>query len=180
MAAQLDGLVDASRLEAGRPLELRRDPTDIVGLARQVIVEHQQTSDRHQIDLASSEPEIVGTWDGMRLGRVLDNLLSNAIKYSPRGGTVEVRLTRQGEPAPGWAVLSVQDHGEGIPEIDLPHIFEHFRRGKNVVGRFPGTGIGLSGVRHIVEQHGGTIGVESRVGHGTTFTVRLPMEAELG
>jgi signal transduction histidine kinase len=179
MAQQLDGLVDASRLEAGRPLELRREPTDLVVLAQQVIAEHAQTSDRHRLDLRSPRKSVVGVWDAMRLGRVLDNLLSNAIKYSPRGGSVEVLVDQQGDPPSGWGILQVSDHGEGIPEIDLPHIFEHFRRGKNVVGRFPGTGIGLSGARRIVEQHGGSISVDSRVGVGTTFTIRLPLEADL-
>jgi signal transduction histidine kinase len=178
MAQQLDGLVDASRLEAGRPLELRRDPTDLVVLAQQVVAEHQQTSERHKLDLQARHAPIVGVWDAMRLGRVLDNLLSNAIKYSPRGGTVDVSvdLERGAQSQPDWAIVRIRDHGEGIPEIDLPHIFEHFRRGKNVVGRFPGTGIGLSGVKTIIEQHGGSIAVQSKVGHGTTFTVRLPLE----
>ena len=80
----------------------------------------------------------------------------------------------------GWCPRHPFDQGEGIPEIDLPHIFEHFRRGKNVVGRFPGTGIGLSGVRRIVEQHGGSIHVESKVDVGTSFTIRLPLDADLG
>ena len=60
---------------------------------------------------------------------------------------------------------------------DLPHIFERFRRGRNVEGRIPGTGIGLAGVRRILEQHGGSIDVVSAVGQGTTVTVRLPLEA---
>jgi signal transduction histidine kinase len=172
MAAQLDELVDASRLQAGRPLELQRQPTDLVSLARQAVAEHQQTSDRHVLDLATDVPELVGVWDGVRLGRVLDNLLSNAVKYSPRGGGIRVCVENSG----GWAVVRVSDHGEGIPPSDLPHIFEQFRRGANVEGRIPGTGIGLSGARRIVEQHGGSIDVESVVRQGTTVTVRLPLD----
>jgi signal transduction histidine kinase len=107
------------------------------------------------------------------LGRVLDNLLDNAVKFSPRGGTVEVTLGCEGHQA----VLTVADRGEGIPATDLPHIFERFRRGRNVEGRIPGTGIGLAGVQSIVEQHRGTISVESQVGVGTTFTIRLPLGA---
>ena len=75
----------------------------------------------------------------------------------------------------GAAVLSVSDRGEGIHESDLPHIFERFRRGQNVEGRIPGTGIGLAGVQRIVEQHQGTIAVDTKVGVGTTFTIRLPL-----
>jgi signal transduction histidine kinase len=171
MAQQLDELVDASRLQAGRPLELRRDQTDLVALARQAVVEHQQTTDRHAIQIVSDPTELVGRWDGTRLARVLDNLLSNAVKYSPRGGAVIVNVGLDGNVA----MLSVSDLGEGIPEADLPHVFEHFRRGRNVQGRIPGTGIGLAGVKRIVEQHGGSIGVVSQIGQGSTFTVRLPL-----
>jgi signal transduction histidine kinase len=176
MAHMLDELVDAGRLEAGRPLELRRDTTDLVALARQTVVEHQQTTDRHLLRMETNVPDLIGVWDRVRLGRVLDNLVGNAVKYSPRGGAIEVRVDLE-EHAERWAVLRVSDKGEGIPAGDLPHIFERFRRGRNVEGRIPGTGIGLSGVRTILEQHGGSIGVESAVGHGTTVTVRLPLQA---
>jgi signal transduction histidine kinase len=177
MAQQLDSLVDASRLEAGRPLELRREPTDLVALAGQAIAEHQQTTDQHRIELHVPYPSVIGVWDGVRLCRVLDNLLGNAIKYSPRGGGIDVVIEVEGEPQERWAILRVRDHGEGIPETDLPHIFERFRRGRNVEGRIPGTGIGLAGARRILEQHGGSIDVDSHVGEGTTFCVRLPMTA---
>jgi signal transduction histidine kinase len=139
-------------------------------------VEHQQTTDRHLLRMETNVPDLIGVWDRVRLGRVLDNLVGNAVKYSPRGGAIEVRVDLE-EHAERWAVLRVSDKGEGIPAGDLPHIFERFRRGRNVEGRIPGTGIGLSGVRTILEQHGGSIGVESAVGHGTTVTVRLPLQA---
>jgi signal transduction histidine kinase len=175
MAQQLDELVDASRLEAGRPLELRRERMDLLALARQAVAEHQQTTDRHALNVATEVEAVEGVWDEMRLGRVLDNLLNNAIKYSPRGGAIEVGVSIDGPPAAPRAVLRVSDCGEGIPESDLPHIFERFRRGGNVEGRIPGTGIGLSGVRKIVELHNGSISVDTRLGHGTTFTVTLPL-----
>jgi signal transduction histidine kinase len=173
MAQQLDELVDASRLENGTPLELRRDQVDLIALARKAVAEHQQTTDRHALHVSSPLLELVGVWDEVRLGRVLDNLLDNAVKYSPRGGTVKVSI---GTADDGTAVLSVADRGEGIPAADLPHIFERFRRGQNVNGRIPGTGIGLAGVQRIVEQHRGTIAVDSEVGVGTTVTIHLPRE----
>jgi signal transduction histidine kinase len=171
MARQLDELVDASCLEAGRVIDLHREPTDLVALARQVVAEHQQTTERHAVQIESSRPELMGSWDPVRIERVLTNLLNNAIKYSPRGGSVSVRIDDDGQ-----AVVQVEDHGEGIPAADLPHIFERFRRGANVEKRIPGTGIGLAGARQIVELHGGTIGAESRVGEGTTVTLRLPLD----
>jgi signal transduction histidine kinase len=107
---------------------------------------------------------------------VLDNLLDNAVKYSPRGGAVQVTISVDETATEDVAVLSVIDCGEGIPQSDLPHIFERFHRGRNV-GRIPGTGIGLAGVQRIVELHNGTISAESQVGTGTTFTLRLPLVA---
>jgi signal transduction histidine kinase len=173
MAQQLDELVDTGRLQSGTPLELRRDKVDLIALARKAVAEHQHTTDRHALHVSTRLPKLVGEWDELRLGRVLDNLLDNAVKYSPRGGSIKVSI---GTSDDGAAVLSVSDRGEGIPESDLPHIFERFRRGQNVEGRIPGTGIGLAGVQRIVEQHQGTIAVDSKVGVGTTFTVRLPLE----
>jgi signal transduction histidine kinase len=173
MAGQLDELVDASRLAAGRSIDLRLERIDLVNLARRAVKQHQQTTDRHALYVSTALPELFGNWDGLRLSRVLDNLLDNAVKFSPRGGTVEVGVDTDGE----LAVLSVTDRGEGIPAADLPHIFERFRRGRNVEGRIPGTGIGLAGVQSIVELHQGTITVASEVGQGTTFTIRLPIEA---
>jgi signal transduction histidine kinase len=173
MAQQLDELVDASRLQAGVALELRRERIDLLNLARSAVAQHQQTTNRHALRVSSELPELIGSWDGLRLGRVLDNLLDNAVKYSPRGGSVEVTVGAEDE----MAVLSVADCGEGIPDGDLPHIFERFHRGRNVEGRIPGTGIGLAGVESIVKLHNGSISVDSCVGRGTTFTIRLPVEA---
>jgi signal transduction histidine kinase len=173
MSEQLDELVDASRLEAGQTLELRREPTDLIELARTAVAQRQQSTDRHALYVSTTLPELVGVWDALRLARVLDNLLDNAVKYSPRGGTVEVKIAQED----GLAALSVADRGEGIPAADLPHIFERYRRGRNVEGRIPGTGIGLAGVQRIVELHDGTIDVDSQVGAGTTCTIRLPLSA---
>jgi signal transduction histidine kinase len=72
-------------------------------------------------------------------------------------------------------VLTVLDQGIGIPAADLPRVFERFERARNAVGRIGGSGIGLAASKQIVEEHGGTIAVESREGQGSTFTVRLPL-----
>jgi signal transduction histidine kinase len=177
MAAQIDALLDVARLQMGRPLELARRPTDLVALARRSAAEYQQTTESHRIGVEASETELVGAWDPTRLERVLGNLLDNAIKYSQKGGDITVHLAREGAGAGAWVVLTVRDRGMGIPAADVPRIFERFRRGANVVGRIGGAGIGLAGVRQIVEQHDGTIAVESQEGRGSTFTVRLPLAA---
>ena len=120
-------------------------------------------------------PALTGFWDAARLERVIGNLLSNAVKFNRAGGSVEVTVACQEVAGEAWAALTVSDQGIGIPAIDLPHIFERFHRGGNVIGRIPGTGIGLHGSRQIIEQHGGTISIESQEGHGTAVTVRLPI-----
>jgi signal transduction histidine kinase len=145
---------------------------DLVALARRAVAEQQQTTERHTLHLEAPSTALVGDWDGRRLERVLSNLLDNAVKYSPDGGQVVVSVQREGD----WAVVVVRDRGVGIPEDDLPHVFERFRRGANVTGRIGGTGIGLAGVRAIVDGHGGTVHVDSQEGVGSTFTVRLLVE----
>lgn len=172
MTALINELLDVNRVQMGKPLDLVLKPVELVALARQMVADAQHAHERHQIVLAGSETAIHGQWDLYRVERVLGNLLSNALAYSPRGGAVTVTVDRERDE---WAILQVSDQGLGIPAADLPHIFERFHRGGNVAGRIAGSGIGLAAVRQIVEQHGGTISVESREGEGSTFTVRLPL-----
>jgi signal transduction histidine kinase len=123
--------------------------------------------------VVDARPEsIVGTFDVPRLERVVHNLIGNAVKYSPRGGCVSVAV----HEAEGWATLVVRDEGVGIPAEDLPHIFEPFWRGAQVVGHISGTGIGLANTQRIVERHGGTVSAQSAEGGGSMFMVRLPLE----
>ena len=169
MANQLDELVAASRAEM--TLVLARSPTDLCALVRQAVSGAEQTTDRHEFRCEFSQAAAVtGDWDGGRLSRVLNNLLSNAVKYSPGGGEIVVRVSSDS----GWAIVMVEDHGLGIPAADLPHVFEPFHRGRNAVRSIGGAGIGLASVRQIVEAHGGSVEVSSRLGEGSTFIVRLP------
>ncbi len=111
--------------------------------------------------------------DAERLGQVLTNLLSNALKFTPEGGRVDVRLSRDA----GEARVEVRDTGAGITSDFLPHVFEAFRQaGDNTAHRRAGLGLGLAIVRRIVELHGGRIWAESEgEGRGATFTVALPL-----
>ena len=167
-------LLDATRLEAGRPLELERGPIDLVRLAREAAETSRYLAPQHAVEVVADADELVGMWDGRRLERVLENLLSNACKYSPEGSPIRIVVEAHRDGAGAWAVVGVQDQGLGIPAADVPHVFDRFFRAGNVRGRIPGTGLGLAGARRIVEQHGGTLTVETREGHGSTFVARLP------
>src|SRR6185312_9783305 len=114
----------------------------------------------------------LGAGDPERLQQVVWNLLSNAIKFTRAGGTVRVRLRRDG----GDVVLAVSDDGQGIEADFLPFVFDRFRQADSTSTRtHGGLGLGLAIVRHLVELHGGTVGVDSEgLGRGATFTVRLP------
>jgi signal transduction histidine kinase len=169
IADMLDALLDLAQLQLGRPLELRKELQDVAALAREVVAQSQQASAKHRIVLDAPR-ELMAVVDGARLQRVLDNLVVNAVKYSPEGGEIAVDLHEEGAEL----VLSVRDTGIGIPPSEIEAVFERFRRGSNVAGRFTGTGIGLAGARQIVEQHGGSVHVTSALGRGSTFTVRLP------
>jgi signal transduction histidine kinase len=182
----IDDLIDVTHLRAGQALALRLEPTDLVELARAAVTDHRAASARHTLRLqgpqrgpgdglgSQAAPRLVALADSARLRRVLDNLLSNALKYSPEGGEITVSLTLAVEAGGAWAVLCVRDQGIGIPAADLPHVFAWARRATNV-GPIAGQGLGLAGAQRIIEQHGGTLTVQSHEGQGSAFTIRLPL-----
>jgi PAS domain S-box-containing protein len=123
-----------------------------------------------ELVLTSDAPEPVVA-DAGRIGQLVDNLVSNAIKFTPPGGTVEVRL----RGGPETVLIEVSDTGHGIPGDEQAQLFERFFRTRSATtGAVPGTGLGLSIAKAIAEAHGGTIGVESEEGRGSTFRVELP------
>lgn len=172
MTTLLDELLEVSGLRIGQPLELSRAQVDLVALTRDVVASFP-AGDRHTIEVHAEPSAIVAHVDGSRMERVLTNLLTNATKYSPNGGRIRVAVAMNG----AGAVIAVTDEGLGIPARDLPSVFEPFKRGSNVAESIPGTGIGLTAARQIVQLHGGKIEVESVEGSGTTFWVRLPLAA---
>ena len=177
MQSMIDELVDTARLHSGQRLDLKKREVDLVALTRVVAEEYRQTAERHRIEFRTEDEELVGEWDPARLERVLHNLAGNAVKYSPEGGTVAISVQRSVNGAGhAAAVVTVKDQGVGIPEGDLPNLFQRFYRASNVAGRIRGTGLGLYSAREIVVQHGGTLDVQSREGEGSTFTIRLPLE----
>jgi two-component system sensor histidine kinase MprB len=112
-----------------------------------------------------AEPVII-EGEPSRLGRAVNNLLDNAARHSPAGGTVEVDVNANG--------VRVRDHGPGIDEADLSHVFDRFFRGANVRGQ-QGSGLGLAIVRQVAEQHGGTVSADNAADGGAVFTMSLPV-----
>ncbi|WP_415853354.1 sensor histidine kinase [Sinomonas sp. G460-2] len=152
-----------------------RLPLDFAQVVREAGDSSAPAAQRRGIDVSVREDgplKILGDRTG--LVRVLDNLISNAVKYSGPGTEVVLSAARDG----AWAVCTVEDHGIGIPPEDLEKVFTRFGRSATVLGAgIPGTGLGLSLAKEVVEKHGGTISCESEVGAGSTFTVRLPLRA---
>jgi signal transduction histidine kinase len=174
-ANRLTGLVselmDVSLLRGGRKVPLQVEPTDLVALVNERVREHASSSDdQHAFKVSTAAQEVIGNWDASRLGRVLDNLLGNAVKYSPNGGTIDVTVASDG----AYGSVAVADHGIGIAARDMARIFTPMFRGTNT-GSVAGTGLGLSGSRTLVELMGGRIQVQSKLGHGSTFTIWLPL-----
>ena len=157
----VDELLDVTRLRMGQQWTLDLGPADIVRIATRLAAEYQQHEPAPRDPGRGRVPRLVGAWDEARIERLVANLLSNSIKYSPKGGEVVVRASRQDRDGQEWATLSVQDNGIGIPASELGRVFEPYYRGTNVSAATSGTGIGLAGTRHIVEQHGGEISVDS-------------------
>jgi signal transduction histidine kinase len=164
-----------SQIQSGR-LEMEFRRADLVDLTAAAVAELRPAAKRKHIDLAFSATAIpILSVDITRIAQLLANLLSNAVKFTPDGGRVEVRLGREGS----HVVLTVADTGAGIPPADQERIFERFYR--TAIARrqeIQGTGLGLTITRAIVAAHHGTITVESAEGRGSTFTVRLPLNAQ--
>jgi len=163
-----------AQAESGR-LALHQTRLDLAVLARNVVEQFEIPAEGARIRLSAELPE--GCYvlaDGVQMERLLSNLLSNALRYTPAGGELRVRRERQAEEIK----LSVEDTGRGIPPEHQPHIFERFYRVPGEEGGAErGIGLGLSFVEWIVKAHGGAVDVQSEVGKGSVFTVRLPAQA---
>jgi signal transduction histidine kinase len=167
LSALVDDLLDASRIEEGK-LEVRREPTDIAAVVRQVAERGRPEKARIVVD---ARDRLSGSFDRRRIEQLVDNLVENGLKYSAQDSPVEVQAWRDN----GEIRISVRDHGIGIPAPDLAHVFERFHRASNVSARrYAGIGLGLYICRGIAHEHGGRIWVESTVGEGSTFHVALP------
>jgi len=173
LRAIISDFLDLSRMESGG-IQVRSDVVPLADVALRVIEEMRPQAEEKQVSLsmsADTDPSVTAIGDEERITQVFTNLLANAIKFTPPGGQVEVSIHSRD----GAAEASVSDTGIGIPESELPRIFDRFYQVERAVTRKTGgTGLGLAIVKNIVEAHGGTISVTSAVGRGSTFTFRLP------
>lgn len=151
--------------------DMKLETYDLETYLRDIIEELEWTySATHLLVFQGTGRRVEACFDRRLLRHAINNLLTNAIKYSPDGSTVTMTLATEGRDA----VIQVTDQGIGIPEEDIPRLFEPFHRAGNV-DEFQGTGLGLAIAMQTIDLHKGTISVESRIGEGSTFTVRLPV-----
>jgi signal transduction histidine kinase len=168
-------LLELSKLDSGLVrLDLR--PDDLRATVLSAAEQAEAAARRRGVNLTTELPDgaLIVRHDPPRIGQVVSNLVGNALKFTPRGGSVTLKLMPHRQ---GGARIQVIDTGVGIEAAELPHIFNRFYRGSRASeARSSGSGLGLAIVRSIVEMHAGRIAVESRVGSGSTFTVTLPAD----
>jgi len=167
-------MLDLDRMESGR-MAMRTTQVDINDVLMEAISRAAPgaISVEFKSDLDPRLPIVTGDRD--RLIQVVSNVVNNAVKYSPEGGTVTLASRAEGR----FALVSVSDTGIGIPPDEIGHVFERFRRVRTGAAQsIPGTGLGLTIVKQIIEMHGGKIWVESAVGHGSSFHFTIPLSPE--
>jgi signal transduction histidine kinase len=168
MTTLADQLLDVSRIRSGR-LEIEREPMDLAAVVRDVAIRFgAEAASVGSTIIIDGERSVVGYWDPIRIEQIVANLVSNALKFG-EGHPIAVEL----RSASDRALLTVRDHGPGIPEEDQERIFAPFERTKRSRG-VRGAGLGLWIVRRLVEAHGGTVRLASAVGKGSVFAVDLP------
>jgi CheY-like chemotaxis protein len=175
-ATLIDDVLDVARVVSGK-LALHIAPTSLVVAARAAIETVAPAANAKDITIVTEISEDMPTVmaDAHRLQQVIWNLLSNAVKFTPKGGRVSLRTYRDDSDV----CVSVQDNGEGIDPALLDAVFDPFRQADaSTTRRHGGLGLGLSIVKHLVVSHGGSVHAHSDgPGHGSTFTVRMPVSA---
>jgi hypothetical protein len=173
LLALINEVLDLTKIEAGK-LQLHREPLDITAIVEDALssIRPRGLAMSVTIETKIRTPAIVDA-DRIRLKQILYNLLSNAVKFTPKGGRVLVDV----ETVDGFARVSVQDTGVGIPPEEQESVFEQFHQvGTAVGGTREGTGLGLPITRRLVQEHGGRLWLESEPGKGSRFTFTIPLK----
>ena len=169
----LDNVMDMARINAG-VIQIDAAPVRLIDVAREACQMLIPAADAKFQTLEVKEvSSVVITADQARLRQVLVNLVGNAVKFTPEDGTIRVTTAALHADNREWGVVSVTDTGPGIPDADLNAVFTPYYRAASAA-RVPGVGLGLAISHALIEQMGGTLSVESRLGAGTCFTTRLP------
>jgi two-component system OmpR family sensor kinase/two-component system sensor histidine kinase BaeS len=167
----VDDLRTMALAESGS-LQLRREPTELAPLIREVVTGYEAQAKEKDIQLGFPFPDVEDiNVDPLRIREVLNNIISNALRYTPRGGTVRVGLFESAIGVERSVTIFVQDSGAGIESADLPHVFDRFYKSSDSGGM----GLGLSIAKYIVEAHGGKIWAESEPGKGAKISFTLPV-----
>lgn len=175
----ISGVLDLSKIEAGR-MEIFRESTEVGGLIDEVVDTVQALVDANENRLAVNVQQPLGKihTDQTMVRQILFNMLSNAAKFTT-GGDVALRAGRSREADGEWLELQVSDTGIGMSTEQVDRVFDAFvEADASTTRKFGGTGLGLAITKHFCEMLGGEIMVESSVGDGSTFTVRLPADSE--
>lgn len=174
MSRLVTDLLDLARMESGH-MSLYKDEVLLVSVIERMTHKFDQTAKESHVNLLIETNFSDDTWisiDEDRIEQVLTNLVDNAIRHTPAEGSVTVSITNE----QNYAKIQVRDTGQGIPQDDLPYVFERFYKADKARTRSKGgTGLGLAITKNIVEAHNGTISVESVEQQGTTFTFYLPL-----
>ncbi|MCI0336749.1 MAG: PAS domain-containing protein [Acidobacteria bacterium] len=172
----IEDLLDSARIASGQ-LRIESRPVNLIPAILNAVDTVHPTAESKGVEIETDLDLNAGiiTGDPMRLQQIVWNLLSNAVKFTPKGGSVDVKLSRQ-DP---WITITVKDTGRGIKAAELPYIFDRFRQAdSSSTRRAGGLGLGLSLVKNLVELHGGKImGESDGEGKGATFTINLPLRA---
>jgi PAS domain S-box-containing protein len=175
----LNELLDLARIEARRGKDFKIGRIDVHTLLQEVVGGLKMTDSRSSVAISSPPDPLSIRADRNKVAQALSNVISNADKYSPEGGAIDIELV---PPVSDHALLGIRitDHGIGMTPEQLAHVCERFYRA-DTSGKIPGTGLGMSIVKEIIELHGGRLELASKVGAGTTVTLWLPAgDVEVG
>ena len=173
LAEIVNDLLDISRIESGEALAMSLQPVRLDALFDEVLINFRSSTSRHEFRLDLPEREVLLQIDRAAVTQALENLLSNAVKYSPRGGTIRIAARIDAQTCR----ISVADEGIGMTPEQQVRVFEKFYRADASNTAVPGTGLGMTIVKHVVEAHGGEIRLDSQVGRGTSVAFSLPLPA---